>query len=181
MDAKQQKSFSKFMSLVLRHHPARINLELDPSGWCSVDDLLQGMRVAGRQLSRTQLEFVVAENDKQRFEFSEDGRKIRARQGHSVSVELGYEPTHPPKILFHGTPTKFVESIRRQGLRKQKRHHVHLHEDIAVASSVGARRGEAVVLRIQSGRMADEGSIFYVTPNRVWLTDHVPVKFIEFA
>ena len=168
------------MSLVLRHHPARIDLKLDASGWCSVADLLQGMRDAGRQMTRTELEFVVAENDKQRFEFSEDGERIRARQGHSVAVELGYTPSTPPEVLFHGTPTRFVESIKRQGLLKQKRHHVHLHEDESVAATVGARRGEAVVLRIHSGLMANDGNTFYVTENNVWLTEHVPAEFIEF-
>ena len=168
------------MSLVLRHHPARIGLKLDTSGWCFVAELLQGMSEAGRPITREQLEFVVAENDKQRFEFSEHGEKIRARQGHSVTVQLGYEPSMPPDVLFHGTPTKFVESIKRQGLLKQKRHHVHLHEDQAVAATVGARRGEAVVLRINSGRMADKGNTFFVTDNSVWLTEHVPAEFIEF-
>lgn len=180
MDKKQQKRISKFMSLVLRHQPQTAGLVLDNAGWVDVDDLLTGMNKAGQRVTRGQLETVVAENDKQRFQFSEDGARVRATQGHSVGVELGYEPAIPPEELAHGTPTQFVDSIRREGLKKRQRHDVHLHADLSIASSVGQRRGKPVILRIRAKAMSDAGFEFFVTPNDVWLTDHVPPEFIEF-
>ena len=180
MNAETLKRRSKLLSLVLRHRPEYAGVSLDSSGWVAVKVLLDGLRSKGRGMSVEQLRAVVQENDKQRFEFSEDGNLIRARQGHSVNVELGYEESKPPKVLHHGTPEQFVNSIRREGLRKQKRHHVHLHQDSSLASSVGSRRGKPVLLVVEAQRMYEAGHKFYVTGNRVWLTDHVPAEFIHF-
>ncbi len=171
---------SKFLSLVLRHQPDKIGITLDDAGWTSVDDLLEAMRQSGRKVNRETLDHVVATNDKQRFTFSEDRTMIRANQGHSVEVELGYEPANPPEYLLHGTPATAVDVIRREGLKKMNRHHVHLHAEAATAETVGARRGVPVLLRIRSQQMASEGFLFFVTTNNVWLTDHVPASFIEF-
>ena len=170
---------SRFLSLVLRHKPQTLNIELDPQGWVSVEVLLEAMRREGRPLTRSQLETVVRENDKQRFAFSEDGLRIRANQGHSVEVELGHQEAEPPETLYHGTPEKFVPPIMQQGLQKQKRHHVHLHPDIASARKVGARRGKPVVLAIDAAAMRRDEIVFYVTPNNVWLTDEVPPQYLS--
>ena len=179
MEPKEQKRISKLMSRVLRHDPERIGIVLDAAGWVPVSELLTGINRSGRKLTLEQLEIVVAENDKQRFEFSQNGKQIRARQGHSVAVDLGYEETEPPTLLLHGTPEKFVDSIRKQGLTKQKRHHVHLHEDPSIAASVGKRRGRAVILVVEAQGMFQAGYPFFVTENRVWLTDHVPAEYIQ--
>ena len=180
MNAEDRKRISKFLSLALRHQPEAAGVKLDAAGWCSVAELLRGTKRLGKSISQQQLETVVAANDKQRFEFSPDGREIRARQGHSVGVDLGYAETLPPELLHHGTPAQFVESIRVEGLKKQKRHHVHLHQDAAVATTVGKRRGKPVLLTIEAGKMHESGYEFFVTPNNVWLTNHVPPKFIRF-
>jgi putative RNA 2'-phosphotransferase len=179
MNEKEKRRLSKSLSKTLRHQPERIGVELDDAGWCSVDDLLSAYAAKGTQISRQALNEVVATNDKQRFSFSEDGNRIRANQGHSVDVDLGYETAEPPEILLHGTPRQFVEAIRREGLNKMKRHHVHLHRDIATATAVGQRRGKPVLLTIRAGDMHSAGHAFLVTPNDVWLTDHVPTEFIE--
>lgn len=180
MNEKETRQISKFLSLVLRHQPDKIGIPLDNAGWTSIDGLLEAMRQNGRKISRETLDQVVLTNDKQRFSISEDGTRIRASQGHSVEVELGYEPAIPPEFLLHGTPTTAVDAIRRDGLKKMQRHHVHLHADSATATTVGARRGAPVLLRIRSQEMANEGFLFFVTANEVWLTDHVPACFIEF-
>lgn len=179
MNAEQTKKTSKFLSLVLRHQPETIGIELDESGWVGIDVLLSAMAEHGRPLTREALQLVVDNNDKQRFSISEDGTRIRANQGHSVEVDLGYEPSPPPEILYHGTPRQFVEPIRRDGLHKMRRHHVHLHEDIATATAVGSRRGKSVLLKIRAQEMHAAGHVFYVTENHVWLTDHVPNEFID--
>jgi len=142
--------------------------------------LLEAMARHGKHISRETLQFVVQTNDKQRFSFSEDGKQIRANQGHSVHVDLGYRSAKPPEILLHGTPARFAESIRQDGLKKMDRHHVHLHLDAATATAVGSRRGKPVLLKIRAREMARQGYEFFVTPNNVWLTEHVPPEFIEF-
>jgi putative RNA 2'-phosphotransferase len=165
---------------VLRHDPQSIGIELSPSGWVGVEELLAATARHRHPISRDQLDDVVRTNDKQRFAFSEDGSQIRANQGHSAPVDLGYEPATPPELLYHGTTGKFLDSIRRHGLHKRRRHHVHLSPSLATATAVGARRGEAEILTIRAQAMHAAGHTFYVTPNQVWLTDEVPPEFIEF-
>lgn len=177
---RRKQSLSRFLSYVLRHNPDAIGLTLDRQGWAKVDELLERARAAGVPLDRATLRRVVAENDKQRFALSPDGERIRARQGHSIPVDLGLPPVQPPEFLYHGTARPNLPSIRRQGLLRGKRHHVHLSPDEATALQVGRRHGEPVVLRIRAGEMHRDGYRFYLTENRVWLTEHVPPRYIDF-
>jgi len=180
MDKIETKSKSKLLSLILRHRPESVGIELDESGWTTIDALLDALRKSQRPMSRDELQIVVDTNDKQRFEFSENGLSIRARQGHSIDVALGYEPTTPPEFLVHGTPQQFAPSIRAAGLLKQKRHHVHLHENWQTAIQAGGRRGKPMLLTVLAIKMHLAGHVFFVTKNSVWLTDHVPPEFIIF-
>ncbi|WP_313415404.1 RNA 2'-phosphotransferase [Stenotrophomonas sp.] len=172
------KHASKFMSLVLRHEPEKIGLQLDAQGWADVDDLLQRMADHGVALDRPTLQVVVETNDKQRFALSDDGLRIRASQGHSIQVDLGLEALQPPAWLYHGTVARFVGAIREQGLRPGERQHVHLSLDRQTAHQVGARRGAPVILSVNAGRMHADGHVFHRSANGVWLTTHVPPQYI---
>lgn len=172
---------SKFLSFVLRHKPEEIGLELDQNGWADVGALIERAGAHGHRLTRELLELVVADNDKKRFAFSEDGQRIRASQGHSVGIDLGLPPVEPPRELFHGTASRFIDSIRAKGLRAGERQHVHLSPDVPTAVKVGQRHGKPVVLRVRAGMMWDAGHKFYLSANGVWLTDEVPVSFIDFS
>jgi putative RNA 2'-phosphotransferase len=172
---------SRFLSLVLRHRPETIGLTLDSAGWVAVDALLAQCRAHGRELSRETLRDIVATSPKQRFMLSDDGDRIRASQGHSVPVALGYAPAVPPELLFHGTVATKLAAIRATGLRKMSRHHVHLSPDVATARAVASRRGPPVILRVAAGRMHADGHVFYLSANGVWLTDEVPARYLEEA
>ena len=180
MNDRQRTRTSKFLSLVLRHQPERIGLALDTSGWAGVDELLAACRHHGVPLDRAELEDVVTTSEKKRFAFSDDGQRIRASQGHSIDVSLGYSPVPPPDRLFHGTATRFLESIRREGLHKRGRHHVHLSPDAETARNVGQRHGKPTILPVLAGLMHQRGHAFFVSENGVWLTEHVPAEFIVF-
>jgi putative RNA 2'-phosphotransferase len=171
---------SKFLSFVLRHKPQAIGITLDAEGWVAIDDLLKAAARDGRSITRQQLQEVVATNDKKRFSISPDGRLIRANQGHSIDVELNLMPVEPPVLLYHGTVERFLDSIREKGLVRGKRHHVHLSADLETARRVGQRRGRPIVLVIEAGRMNQEGCLFYLSENNVWLTDEVPVQYLRF-
>lgn len=170
---------SKFLSLVLRHEPTKIGITLDSAGWVGVDELIAACNKHGKRITTEQLDFVVENNDKKRFAFNEDKTRIRANQGHSVEVELEYQPTTPPPILYHGTASRFLNSINEQGLVKGNRHHVHLSENIKTARAVGERHGKAVILVVHSEQMQQDGYQFFLSANGVWLTDHVPMKYIQ--
>lgn len=177
---RQLVRISKFLSLVLRHQPDKYGLTLDTNGWAQVDDLIAVANRAGVPLTYQSLQEVVAQNDKQRFALSDDGRAIRASQGHSISVNLELAPLEPPAQLFHGTADRFVSSIREQGLLRRSRQHVHLSPDISTAIKVGQRHGKPVVLTVESGAMHRDGYHFYRSENGVWLVEAVPVTYLVF-
>jgi putative RNA 2'-phosphotransferase len=178
MDKQDLKNISKRLNYVLRHRPDSVELELGDGGWVRVDDLLAALAINGEAVSQPVLERVVAENDKQRFEFSEDGLRIRARQGHSAEVDLGYQPATPPDALYHGTATHHLDSILQQGLVKGRRHHVHMSTNKETMIAVAIRHGKPVLLSIDAKRMHADGHEFFVTGNHVWLTDHVPPEYL---
>lgn len=169
---------SKLLSYVLRHKPEAIGLELDAGGWVAVDTLLAHLAASGRPVSRTEIDRTVETSDKQRFALSEDQQRIRANQGHSVAVDLGLPSAQPPSRLFHGTATRFEESIRREGLKPAQRHHVHLSASPGTAQVVGARHGKPLVLVVNAEAMHKSGFKFFISANGVWLTDHVPPQFL---
>jgi putative RNA 2'-phosphotransferase len=171
---------SRFLSLVLRHDPAKIGLHLDAQGWADVADLLAKAVAHGKPIDRPVLERIVRENDKQRFALSHDGRRIRANQGHSIDVDIDLDPLIPPDRLYHGTAAHNLASIRANGLHAAARRHVHLSGDPDTASKVGSRHGRPVVLTVRSGDMAAAGHAFFRSDNGVWLTAAVPVLFLDF-
>ena len=179
--SKQIVEISKFLSFVLRHKPRAIGITLDNEGWVPVDELLAAATHHGRPISRQELSEVVAINDKKRFSFSPDGLRIRANQGHSVTIDLGLVPVEPPELLYHGTVERFLDSIRARGLIRGKRHHVHLSANRETAASVGQRRGGPVVLVVEAGCMHREGHHFYQSENGVWLTESVPPAYLRFS
>jgi len=179
MEKSRRVKVSKLLSFGLRHDPAALGLGLDAHGWVAVADVLAGLAKHGEEVTRADLEEVVATSDKQRFALSEDKARIRANQGHSVDVDLGLAPAVPPEILFHGTSSKVEDAIRREGLRAGERTHVHLSADLDTATIVARRRaGPHVILRVRARAMHDGGRAFFVSENGVWLTEHVPPEYV---
>jgi putative RNA 2'-phosphotransferase len=172
--------YSKFLSLILRHQPEIIGLSLDENGWADVAQLIALANKQGTALTPELLEEVVATNDKKRFAFSTDKSRIRASQGHSIEVDLALVPQQPPEYLFHGTATRFLDSIRDRGLIPGSRKHVHLSADESIAMSVGKRHGKPIVLKVRSAEMAQAGISFFLSENGVWLTDTVPFQYLDF-
>lgn len=173
---------SKFLSYVLRHEPQAIGLALDPEGWAGIDALIAAAATHGKALDPQLIHAVVDSSDKKRFAISADGARIRAVQGHSApEVAIAYEPVVPPECLYHGTATRFLESIRAQGLVAGSRHHVHLSPDVETATTVGRRHGKPVVLTVAAGAMQAQGFVFHQADNGVWLTASVPANFLSEA
>lgn len=159
----------KKLSYLLRHDKS---YAYDEHGWREVSDLV------ANGFTIEELCEIVATNNKQRYEFSEDMTRIRARQGHSIQVDVELAEAIPPDLLYHGTAKSFVESIMKQGIMKGKRLYVHLSTTIEAATKVGARHGEPVVLAIDAKRMHEDGTKFFLSRNDIWLTEFVDVKYI---
>lgn len=170
---------SKFLSFVLRHQPQAIGITLDSEGWVDLETLVAAATASGQALDRSQVEAVVRDNDKKRFTISEDGQRIRAAQGHTAdTVAIQHVPQTPPDVLYHGTASRFLDSILAEGLRPGKRHHVHLSTDIDTATSVGQRYGRPVILTVDARRMHESGGVFFQADNGVWLTERVAPEFL---
>ena len=160
---------SKRLAYLLRHStlPNKV-------GWVKVDVVQNELGV-----SLLDIQKIVHEDTKGRFEFSEDKSSVRALYGHSIDVNLGLEPTIPPPVLYHGTAEKYIDSIMKEGLRPRKRNFVHLSETIDMAKQVGARHGSPVVLSIDIEAMIRAGYKFYKAQYGIWLTGDILPNFFK--
>lgn len=164
----------KFLALILRHKPEAGNLTLDKEGWASVKEVLSALN-----LSKKDLDELVDLDDKGRYEYSKDQKKIRARQGHSVNVEIEFKEFTPTSNLYHGTVWPSVEGIMKTGLKSMSRLYVHLSKDVQTATKVGSRRGQPVILEIDAVKANREGVKFWISNNGVVLAKHVPIAYIN--
>ncbi len=166
---------SKYLAYILRHRPDVAGISLDKEGWCDVEELLQKTKI-----TRGVLYDIVDGDDKQRYTFSPDGKKVRANQGHSAKgVKLTFKREVPPTVLYHGTSEKALMTIMKEGLKPMNRHHVHLSADVEVAKSVaGRRKGDVTILTVDAKRMLTDGHKFFLSDNGVWLVDAVNPKYL---
>jgi putative RNA 2'-phosphotransferase len=175
---KHHAETSKFLSFVLRHRPDAIGIALDIEGWVNLPELIAAAANNGKELDRDLIHAMIATSEKKRFAISEDGLRIRAVQGHSTeSVDINYVEKVPPEFLYHGTATRFMESIRKDGLLPGSRQYVHLSQDETTALAVGQRHGKPVVLTIKALLMHEQGFKFFQAENGVWLVELVPAAF----
>lgn len=169
---------SKFISLILRHDPAKVGITLDKQGWVAIPTLLEALSKHGHPIDETTLLKIVNQDNKKRY--AVDGGKIRANQGHSIPVDLGLKPEAPPNTLYHGTQASNSLSIMYNGLLPGSRNHVHLSTDLTTAVAVGKRRGpDIIIFVVDAKKMHDDGFVFMKSENDVWLCEHVPPVYIK--
>lgn len=172
------EKISKFISLVLRHKPEAANLSLDRYGYANVKELVNYLNKKYAGFTEADLELIVKTDEKQRYSFKDNGKLIRANQGHSFPVDLGLEAQQPPELLFHGTSTKYLDSIMEKGIISKSRQYVHLSKDVDTAHTVGLRHGAGtVILVVSAEQMWKDGYKFFLSDNGVWLVDEVPTKY----
>lgn len=180
-EERRLERLSKFISMILRHKPQVIGITLDEHGWADVDELIKGINETGEEIefSKDTLETIVKTDKKQRYSFSQDRTLIRANQGHSIPVDVELEKKEPPKVLYHGTGSRFVKSIQEQGLLPMERLYVHLSTDVETAINVGKRHGTPAIFQVNSEQMQKDGYDFFQSVNGVWLIKEVPAKYLE--
>ncbi|MFF2885507.1 RNA 2'-phosphotransferase [Paenibacillus sp. NPDC057967] len=174
LDPHKEKSLSKLISKMLRHTPEAFGLVLAPEdGSCTLDALLASIQAQPKWgwVAKEHIELVVRQSEKQRFEIID--ARIRARYGHSHD-RVSYSPAEPPAILYHGTNKKALTLIMNDGLKPMSRQYVHLSEGTDFAALAGSRRGELVILEVDTCSARQSGVTFYYAGNEVWLADHVP-------
>jgi putative RNA 2'-phosphotransferase len=169
---------SKAVSYILRHGAEKIGIKISAEGWVRVASVITEVRKKFPYFTQATLEQIVREDEKGRYSFNLAMDEIRANQGHSLdSVKIEFEKKIPPVKLFHGTGLKAYEEIRKTGIQKMNRHHVHLTDDVETAASVGIRHGAQIIIEVNVPKMVSDGIDFYVSENGVWLTDFVDPKY----
>ncbi|AEO93539.1 RNA 2'-phosphotransferase [Bacillus phage G] len=176
MNKKDEEKLSKFMSLLLRHKPKKFGLNLDEKGGCTINELVTVINSQDNWDGVTveNIKQVVVNCPKQRYKI--EGVKIKANYGHS-SVKIPRVASVPPKVLYHGTNTKVVSKILVEGIKSMERD-VHMSEGKEFATLAGKRRGELVILKVDSETAHKDGIKFFFAENEVWLSEYIPPKYL---
>lgn len=165
---------SRTLAYLLRHSQDPLYISLD-GGWAPVSTILKTLNI-----SRAQLDEIVANDEKRRYMYDTHKQRIRACQGHSIpGVQVDMEQPEPPKYLYHGTATRFLDAIMQEGLKPMSRQWVHLSKDYETAVNVGARHGNPIVLRVDTQQLVTDGHQLYRSLNGVWQVKYVPAKYLE--
>lgn len=165
------KERSKLLAYILRHSPESVGVSIRPGGWVSVAELTEKSDFTVDELTS-----IVASDEKGRYQIKDN--LIRAVQGHSIRIPMDYAEYTVTGPLYHGTASRFLSSIKDQGINKMSRDYVHLSKDPDTARIVGGRHGRPVVISVDAVRMANDGYKFLVAENGVVLVDHVPAKYL---
>lgn len=174
------EKLSKEIAYALRHAPWEYELEMDEEGWVPIEQLLDALHRenAWKNVTKEDIERMISESEKKRYEIVED--RIRAFYGHSITMKIAKVKSEPPKILYHGTARRFLQSIMENGLTPQSRQYVHLSQDVETAKNVGGRHDDKpVILAIDAIKAWDEGIAFYLGNEKVWLADIIPSRYIN--
>jgi 2'-phosphotransferase len=180
--ADKYVSLSKTMSWLLRHKAKDLGLNMSNDGYVLLDDMLALSNF--RNITVDDIKHVVDTNDKQRFSLKEESNKlyIRANQGHSKQMsdlvstgELLQKITKPYSECIHGTTKKAYQSIKKHGLNRMNRMHIHfaigLTDDDKVIS--GFRKSSEVLIYIDMEKAMKDGIEFYLSDNKVILSEGI--------
>ena len=106
--------------------------------------------------------------------------RIRSSRRHSADVRWQRTAVEPPPRLYHGTLEQHFGTVQIKGYERRHGRLIYMHENRESAEKDGGRRRDTVILTIKSEEMFKDGHTFYLSENGVWLTDAVPVKYINF-
>jgi len=189
------EKLSKTISYSLRHKPDEFDITLDENGWADLELLIENISIKDKyfkELSLYDVSLMIDHSIKKRHELKpikkEYDKKwlghyyvwqIRAKYGHSLETRMNYGISEPPEILYHGTDSKVVDSIMKNGLKPMTRAYVHLSTDKDTAKKVGLRKSDDMtILKILAKEAFNNGQNFYKVDSNIWLTDKIRTKFI---
>jgi putative RNA 2'-phosphotransferase len=165
------------MCLVLRHKPQNFGLSLDQYGFVKIEELLVVLKNRYRETHPPDLETVVRNCPKGRFEIR--GEKIRARYGHSIDVMLDTEPFQPPDYLYHATSPATKDAISTDGIKPMTRRYVHLSKSKDEAFQVGRRKSTNPIIFNVKAREAYQKGVKFYDMGVVVLTEAIAAEFIQ--
>ena len=168
--------FSRWMSYVLRHNPARYGLQTDRHGYVDLEAFFTIARRRYSGMDPAKLRLLIEQGGTGRFEIA--GSLLRARYGHSIPVDPAGEPVAPPARLYYGTEAAHVEACLADGLKPSDRRLVHLSQSIEDALTIARRKTDRpAVLRVLAEEAAREGITFF-REQQVYLATDIPARFL---
>lgn len=168
------KKVSINLSKILRHQAENRNLKINDGGWVKLDDILKCKEFKG--ISIDEINYIVENNNKKRFSTNivNDILYIRANQGHSINKIKDENLLTEIKDLnyinnvVHSTFRKNLDLIKKNGLCKMKRNHIHFAKTKNVSS--GIRKNADVYIYIDVVKAMNDGIKFYESSNGVILS-----------
>lgn len=186
-DASHNVKLSKLLSYTLRHGAVKEGFAISSDGYVKLSAILSHQKFS--TFTEQDIVCVVEQNDKQRFELSEDEStnqlKIRATQGHTLNhvEDLDLKPVDPAELpqAIHGTNNRVIDIIRKRGLSKMRRNHIHMAVNLPGADGVisGMRQSCSWLVYVNITDAHKDGLRFFRSKNNVILSSGDEDGFIH--
>tara|TARA_Y200000002_G_C22637765_1_gene645508 strand:- start:3 stop:578 length:576 start_codon:yes stop_codon:yes gene_type:complete len=172
MNSNKLNKISRTMTKILRHELHNYNH--DEEGFVDLDLILKS-NVIFKEINIDHIKKIVDADNKSRFSLNFKGNKIfiRANQGHSSgnlndNNMLALINKQIPGC-YHATYSSNLNSIKKNGISRMKRKHIHIAESDEAKS--GKRSSCNIKILINMELAINDGIKFYRSENGVILTE----------
>ncbi len=177
LDDEKTEKLGRFISGALRHFPDDLGLAMNQHGWVDVDVLCDAMRTRYKWANKEKLFSIIESDEKGRYELQ--GRKIRARYGHSVMVDLDYPENTLPQ-LYYGASREEVDILLEKGIKPIKQRYVHLSTTAEKAQEVAKIHTEDPVLILINAEEARNNGVKMLTATEnIVLSEEIPPQYLS--
>ncbi|MCE8423287.1 MAG: RNA 2'-phosphotransferase [Candidatus Methanoperedens sp.] len=177
LDDEQTERLGRFISGALRHFPDDLGLAMNQHGWVDAEVLCDAMKTRYKWASKDKLFSIIESDEKGRYEIQ--GRKIRARYGHSVLVDLDY-PKNEHHLLYYGASREEVDILLEKGIRPIKQRYVHLSTTIEKAMEVAKiHTDDPVLIVINASEAQNDGVTILNATENIVLADEIPPQYLN--
>ncbi len=177
LDDEKTEKLGRFISGALRHFPDDLGLAMNQHGWVDVDVLCDAMRTRYKWANKEKLFSIIESDEKRRYEVQ--GRKIRARYGHSVKIDLDY-PENTLTELYYGASREEVDILLEKGIRPIKQRYVHLSTSMEKAKEVARFHTEdPVLIAINAKEAQNSGVRMLSATENIVLSEEIPPQYLS--
>jgi putative RNA 2'-phosphotransferase len=132
-------------------------------GWTNLDEFL--IKLSGHlqtQVTLRDIEIILNNSEKKRFEFDLDKGLIRAKYGHTIDINPDNPKLDNAIKLYHGTAKANLASITEHGLISKQRLFVHLTSNSNLVELTAKRWSQdIVILEMNTEKMLEDDLIIY--------------------
>lgn len=189
-EEKRRSSLSKFLSLLLRHNPGILGLQIDNEGWlnCTIEELANKIKESKDRLEWVTVDAiqqVVDTDPKGRYEIN-DQHLIRATYGHSIRLnplDIPDEVEDLPECVYYAGSNFELDTMLRLGLiprERRDRQYLHLSIEMKDAYSVAKNYTRYPrLLKVHIPEAIESGVKFKKVSKFIVVCEEVPPQFLE--